>query len=249
MAPVPDTGRPVEWTTDAAELAPKFGELSTTFEENTAKAYQAEALAEIRTEHAKYFEAVEQHPRALVGVEVPVIGDPDGKTEILKDSADAKEWQDQVKQVLVEEIRDRTTRAMEDNSDFLNTIHQSIELFQNNHDLIPGTKGFDVELANHFAKLTKPYELRVEGKLQGFSIPVQPIIDQLRADLQAARAAKPPAEAGAPAATGAPAAAAAADGKPADPPQAGIQSKAGNSSEEEDYSTLWGTLGLSNMRI
>ena len=36
---------------------------------------------------------------------------------------------------------------------------------------------------------------------------------------------------------------------PAEPPQAGIVSKAGNSTEKEDFSTLFGTIGLPNLTI
>jgi hypothetical protein len=208
----------------------------------------------VQTEHAPYFEALEQHPRSLVGEQVPRINGEGMET--LRDSTDAKEWQEQVKQILVEEVRDRATRALEENSGFLDTIHSSIELFQNNTDLIPGTKDFDVELANRFATMATPYELRVEDKLQGYSIPVQPLIEQLRAQLVAerARSADTPRSADAGGAAAAAPAAGAQASPPAapaapDPPQAGIPSKAGNSSETEDFSTLFGTIGLPNLQI
>lgn len=205
----------------------------------------------MKEEHAKYFEALTQHPRLLVGEEVPSTKGEGFET--LRDTKDAEEWQEAVKSLLVEEVRARTTAALEENSDYLQTVHQSIELFQNNSDLIPGTKQFDKELADKFATMMKDYELRDdEEKLLGYSVPVQPIINSLRTDLAAARAAKPAAPALAseekpkaqePAAT-----------PPATPskeeePQAGIPSKAGNSTEEEDFSTLFGTIGLPNLRI
>lgn len=209
------------------------------FEENITQAYQDKALEDVRSEHGKYFEALEQHPRLLVGREVPAIG-KEG-TEVLRDANDAREWQDAVKSILVQEVRSRAGKALEENKTFLETIHSSIELFQNNADLIPGTKDFDVDLANRFAEMAKPYELRVEGKLQGYSIPVQPIIDQLRTQVAAARAAKPtePAKV---TKTKAPA-------KPVDPPQPGIPAKAGNGDAAEDFSSLFGTIGLPNLRI
>lgn len=215
--------------------------MSTALEEVTAKAYHSEALEGVRTEHAKYFEVLEQHPRLLIGQEVPKIGGAAGEMETLRDASDAAEWQEAVKTVLVEEVRDRASRAMEDNSGFLTTLHQSIELFQNNNDLVPGTKEFDVELADKFATLMQPYEVRVEDKFQGYSIPVQPIINQLRTDLTAARAANPAAAEVVP-----------DKDKPVtkqDEPQAGLQSKAGSDADTEDFSTLFGTLGLPNLRI
>lgn len=239
---------PEDWTQSVTDVAPRFGELSTALEDKTAKAYQAEALAAAQKDHAPYFEALDKHPRLLIGQEVPAIG-KEG-TEVLRDSKDAAEWQEAVKSILVSEVRDRASRLMEDSSDFLATIHQSIELFQNNTDLVPRTKEFDVELANEFSTLVKPYEIRHEGKLQGYSIQVQPLIDKLRKDLTARRATAAPAAAAAPSA---------ASTQPrdqptgrftnADGPQGGIQSKAGTSGDEENYDALFGTIGLSGLRI
>lgn len=214
----------------------------------------------MRDEHANYFAALEKHPRLLVGTQVPAIGKEGMET--IRDTDDAREWQDAVKGILVEEVKGRAQKALDDNSDFLTTVHASIELFQNNTDLIPQTKDFDVELANRFAEFAAPYELVVDGKLQGYSIPVQPLVDRIRAQLTAERATRGSAPAaqgttGAPAAAapGAPAAAPATgsptqtQAKPPEPPQAGIPSKAGNSDSSEDFSTLFGTLGLPNLQI
>lgn len=206
------------------------------------QAYQQQALAEVRTEYANYFTAIEQHPRALIGTEVPSIN-KEG-TEILQDAEDAREWQDAVKHLLVSDVKDRASRAMDDQADFIDTIHSSIDLFRNNKDLIPGTRDFDVDLANRFATMAKPYELRVDGKLHGYSIPVQPLIDQLRAQAAAKPAA---AVASTPAAAAAPPAAPPAS--PPEQPQAGISSKAGSGTETEDFSTLFGTIGLPNLQI
>lgn len=219
------------------------------------KAHQETALADVRKEHERYFQALEQHPRLLVGQQVPAIG-KDGM-ETIRDTQDAKEWQDAVKSVLIEEVRDRAGRALEDQREYLETVHNSIKLFQDNADLIPGSKDFDVELANRFAEFAKPYELRIDGKLNGYAIPVQPLIEQIRTQLLAERktagaAPSAPAAAGAPASTpGAPAAPAgsAATSPAAEPPQAGITSKAGAGGEAEDYSTLFGTIGLPGLRI
>lgn len=202
----------------------------------------------MREEFPEYFARVQQHPRLLVGQEVERING-DGK-EVIRDSEDAKEWQDAVKTLLLEEVRARAGKAMEDDSEQLNTVHASIELFQNNADLIPGTKNFDTELAKRFTSLAEPYELRVDGKLQGYNLQVQPLINQIRNQLAAERAAAGAAPAapaaGAPASTpAAPAAPAAA----ADPPQAGVPSKAGTGADAEDFSTLFGTIGLPDLRI
>ena len=178
----------------------------------------------------------------LVGVEVPSLNGPEGSMETLRDADDAREWQEAVKVLLTEEVRERTAKAMDENKGILDTVHQSIELFAKNKDLVPGTRQFNRRLADRFASMVKPYELRVEGKLHGYTIPVQPLIDQLRTSLAAEAAAAP----------AAPPKAAPAEkpARKADPPQAGIGSKAGSSSDDpEDFSTLFGTLGLPNLRI
>jgi hypothetical protein len=181
----------------------------------------------------------------LVGKEVPSLNGPEGSMETLRDANDAREWQEAVKALLTEEVRERTTVAVEENKNILETVHASIELFAQNKDMVPGTRQFDRQLADRFAAMAKPYELRVDGKLHGFTIPVQPLIDSLRAQIAAERAKAPAAPAApAAAATGKPPA------KPADPPQAGIGTKAGSTSDDaEDFSTLFGTLGLPNLRI
>lgn len=184
----------------------------------------------------------------LVGTSVPALNGEDGQMETLRDAADAREWQEAVKSLLTEEVRERATAAMEENKGILDTVHQSIELFANNKDLVPGTRQFDRQLADRFAAMAKPYELRVEGKLHGYTIPVQPIIDHLRAALVAERASAPPAVPAA--ATGTATGRQRAAAAPADAPQAGIGSKAGSASDsEEDFSVLFGTLGLPNFRI
>lgn len=199
-----------------------------------------------REEYSNYFAALEKHPRLLVGQQVPKIGDPNGGMETLRDTTDAKEWQEAVKSILVAEVRDRAGRMMEDSRDFLTTVHSSIELFQNNVDLVPGTKNFDRELADRFAALAEPYELRNDdNKLQGYSVPVQPLIEKLRKQLETERAKAPAATS--PAAE-APVQTTKTQPK-AEPPQAGIPAKAGSGSTGEDFSTLFGTIGLPNLQI
>jgi len=167
----------------------------------------------------------------LVGKQVP---SPGGEgMETLKDTNDAREWQDAIKEILVQEIDSRAGTWMQDAVGFMETIHSSVDLFKNNHDLIPGTKGFNKKLADDFATMMQPYEVRIEGKLHGYSIPVQPIIDQLR---KSAPKAAPPA-------------AAAPKAQKPSGPQRGISSKAPTSGEAEDFSTLFGTIGLPHLKI
>lgn len=221
--------------------------MSTAIEEATTRAFQNAAYEAVKTEHSQYFDLLDKHPRLLAGQQVPAIG-KEG-VEVLRDANDAREWQDAVKSLLVAEIRSRASKDLDENKDYINTLHASVELFTKNADLVPGTKEFDTELANRFATLAQPYELRVDGRLQGYSIPVQPIIDSIRGALTAERAAKPsPPATAAPAATPSPGAGG-EDTSKTEQPQAGIQSKAGSGAEVEDFSTLFGTLGLPGLKI
>lgn len=202
----------------------------------------------MREEYKEYFERITQHPRLLVGQQVQSLTG-EGK-ETLRDAQDAKDWQDAVKHLLAQEVEARTAAKVDELREVFTTVHASIDLFRNNVDLIPGTKQFDPELAREFTTLAKDYELRSGGKLVGYSVPVQPMINQLRAQLAARRAAAatPPAAAAAPS----PASQRAAEqprtpqgqwttsqgsapaGGAAEGPQAGLMSKAGQASDGDD---------------
>jgi hypothetical protein len=217
----------------------KLGTLNEAIEENVTKAYEQQAYLAVQEQHSQYFAALEKHPRMLVGTQVPAIGKEGSET--LKDSADAKEWQEAVRSLLVAEIKAKAREQMDGAKDYLETVHASVDLFKNNKDLIPGTPGFNKGLADAFAAMAQPYEVRVNGRLHGYSIPVQPLIETLRKQQAPSPSPVPEVPAGAPAAARPPA--------PVEPPQAAIPSKAGNSSEKEDFSTLFGTIGLPHLQI
>ena len=201
--------------------------------------YKQEGLQALEEEYPKYFEALNKHPRLLVGTEVPSLRGEG--TETLRDSGDAKEWQEAVRSILQDDLKRRVEARSDESQSFLRTVHSSIELFQNNADLVPGTKQFDRELADEFIKLAKPYEVRNgDDKLIGFQIPVQPLIESVRQRLQASRAVPPVPPAQPPA----------APPQETHTPQAGIPAKAGNSGEgAEDFSALFSTLGLGGLRF
>ena len=113
---------------EASDVIPKFGELSVKLEEKVTEEYQAAALTEVRNEHGQYFDALEKHPRLLVGTQVPAIGKEGMET--IQSTEDARDWQEAVKSILVDEVRERALKQMESNSGYLTTLHSSIELFQ-----------------------------------------------------------------------------------------------------------------------
>jgi hypothetical protein len=239
----PAGGEPAPTGVDAATLLPKLGEASTAFETKQTEAIQQEVFGELRTEFTKYFDALDQHPRTLVGQRVPsATGQGE---EVLKDSQDARDWQEAIKQQLAQIAATRVDQKKEDMRQVFETVHSSIELFQNNLDLYPGTKQFDRELADAFVAAAEPYALKSNGKLIGYSVPVQPLVNALRAQFVATRAVKAAAPAaGAPAAPAATSTPTAQQQRAAEQPrttlgtfagpQAGIHSQAGQSATGED---------------
>lgn len=240
---------------DAATLEPKFAEISTGIETNINESLTSAAYQEVQEGFSSYFDALKKHPRMLVGQEVPSLQGEGMET--LRDSEDAKEWQEAVKALLSQEIADLASRKQEELSSTFETLHASVDLFKNNIDLIPGTKQFDRDLADQFVALVKDYEVRnEEGKLIGYAVPVQPLINNLRSQLSVQRASSKAAAGGAKG--GVPPAKAPAgsrQGKAAAPevdgPQAGIRSAPGGagSDSSSDFSTLFGTIGLPDMVI
>ena len=219
--------------------------MSTALEDQQLQIHQRTALEAVKQEFPKYFDALQQHPRLLVGIEVPSLKGEG--TEILRDSSDARDWQEAVKDILSDEIKARAETSAESDREVMQTLHSSIDLFKNNSDLVPGTKQFDRELADKLMEVAAPYVLRAEGRLMGFSIPMQPLIDQLRTQLTATRSAAAAAAAAAPPV--APAVKQAPQEAAQSAPQAGISSKAGSSAEADDFSTLFGTLGMPSFRV
>jgi len=244
-------------TLDARTLEPKWAEVLTGLETKQFQEFQAVAVNEIKTEYKGYVDLLNAHPRTLVGQKVPSLQDP-SKEEVLRDSTDAKEWQEAVQQALGQEVRDRISRQQDGTRQMMETLNNSVELFRQNPDIVPRTKQFDKELADRFAEVVEPYQLRVDGKLVGYTIPVQPLLAKERARLAAEREAKKTAAPPAPATPSpqqqrAAEQARTAQGQftaPGSGPQAAIPSKAGSSSDDgEDFSTLFGTIGLPGLRI
>lgn len=210
---------------------------------------ESAAIAEVQEEYKNYFAAVQAHPRSLVGQEVPSITNP-GQNETLRDSADAKEWQDAVKHALAQEVKDRQDRKADDTRMVMTTVTNSIAVFEKNPDLIPNTKQFNRAFADKVGKTLAPYMVKTDdGKALGWSIDVQPLIESLRESM-------PKAPTPAPASTDPTPQQQRAAEQPRTPagrfdaPQAGIPSKSGSSSEPtSDFSTLFGTLGMPEFRI
>lgn len=179
------------------------------------------------------------HPLELIGKELPAIDGSDNKVT-LRTSEEIKDWQEAVKVIMQRELEASIEAKRTESAEVLDVVHASIELFRDNPDIVPGSKSYNKALASRFIKLAEPYALKMNGKLTGFSIPMQGLLNQVRAQVKA--------EAAAPAGTTPPAKKAAA--APGAKPQAGIPSTAGTSGgDAEDFSAMWGALGIDTVPI
>lgn len=136
-----------------------------------------------------YLQMMRLTPRELIGKQVPSFN-KDGN-ETLRDRDDAKDWLETLNETLSREVELKVERKMEETRDVTNTLQESIQLFQNNTDMIPNTKNFDPELVSRFYKVAKHYTQTRDGKIIGFAVNVQPLINEIRQDLAKERATKP----------------------------------------------------------
>ncbi len=210
--------------------------MSEALETRFTQSFQQQAIAEAQENYPHYIEKLQMHPLELVGKELPSI---DGSDEPLtfRTPEEVAQWQEAVKVILQREMESSVVDRQNETNEILDVVHSSIQMFQANPDLVPGTKGYNKELAIQFTKLAEPYALRMNGKLTGYSIPVQGLIDRVRAQVSAKPAAAPASTPAKPA-------------PPASKPQAGIPSKAGGGGgKEEDFSPMWKALGITNAPI
>lgn len=225
-------------TAAGAGYSDQLSQVAVQLETRLAEHYRMEAITEYNSDYGHYIEQLQKHPLELVGKPLPPLSE-DGEDVTFTSAAEVREWQDAVKAVLGRGLQARVEAMRDEDNEVLSVVHTSIELFQNNHDLIPGSTGFNKPLADQVARLVKPYELRLGDKLTGYSIDIQGIIDQARGQLAASSATASPAPAKKKAAA-----------KKASPPQGGIASKAGTSGPEgEDFTPMWNALGIPSIPI
>lgn len=209
--------------------------MSEALEERFTASFQQQAIAQAQEDYPQYIDALQMHPLELVGKELPPIDGSDN-TVTFRTADEVAQWQGAVKAILQRDLESSIHQARQDSNEILDVVHASIEMFRDNPDLVPGSKSYNKALAADFVRLAEPYALKMNGKLTGYSIPVQGMIDRLRAQHKAAPAAAAPAAKKAAA--------------PAAKPQAGIPSKAGTGDGGgEDYSPMWKALGISSVPI
>jgi hypothetical protein len=210
--------------------------------------FKTSATAELREEiDPRFIQILETRPLLLVGENVPNLKDRSKPDMLIRDSTEAREYIETLGGLLEDEVNSKVTAKAESVRPMMSVIQESVLMFQNNADLVPGTKQYDPELAKRFTDIAKSYELRVNGKLYGYQVNVQPLINSLRSDLAAARGA----------AGASPPPAAPATPQPRnqqgqfEPPQAGIASKSAMSGEggDDDFSTFWAAVGMPNVNI
>lgn len=198
------------------------------------EAARVETLTGMRTEFSTYFDIIEAAPRMLIGKQVPSL-DPEKDTEVIRDANDARDYQEAAKSLLAKELGSRVTAAVQEQGEYLQVVSQSIDMLQQNPDLLR-----DKVLADRVAALIKPYEYRKDGKLVGYSVNVIPLVAQVRQQLQTERSTAGAASTGA----SVPPVAPAVPTPPAPAPQQGLRASAAQSSQPEGFDQLWSTLGF-----
>jgi hypothetical protein len=221
-------------TVDDQAVVERFNEISEALDERFTESFEQQAVEQAQEDYPQYIEMLQMHPLELVGKDLPSIDGSDDPI-VLRSAAEVEQWQGAVKTILQRELEDIVQQKQQESNEVLDVVHASIELFKDNPDLYPGSKSYNKEMASQFIKLAEPYALKMNGKLTGWSIPVQGLVDQVRAQVKAKQpAGTPPAKKAA----------------PAHKPQGGIPSKAGESGAGEvDYSPMWGALGIKNVPI
>jgi len=214
--------------------------------------FKQSAIAELRESvDPRFLEVLQQRPLLLVGENVPNLKDRTKPDIMLRDSNEAREYQETLSGLLDDEVNDLVAQKTEGVRPMMSVIQESVLMFQNNQDLVPNTKQYDPELAKRFTDIAKAYELRVNGKLYGYQVNVQPLINSLRSQIVTERTKNGAAPA--PAASAAPAGQQQPRNQQGqfEAPQAGISSKSAMSGEggDDDFSVFWAAAGMPNVNI
>src|SRR5690606_30848239 len=133
----------------------QFTQASTALEERFTQHYQSQVVAQFEEEYSHYTDLLDLHPMELVGKEVPPL-DGSEQSVVFRTTAEAKEYQDAVKTVLGRMMRSEVEKLREADDEVITVVHNSIELFQSNPDLVPGAKNFNRELADQVMSLVEP---------------------------------------------------------------------------------------------
>jgi len=229
-------------------------------DERMEEAFKQQALEEVRGSIDPGFIDVLRKPAYILrGTEVPDIrpGAAANAKITIRDTQEAKDYQEALQHLIEQDIEAKISEKREAIRPLMSVVQESSLVIQNNPDLLPDTKGFDPDLLSRVVRAVKPYEVKnADGKVIGWHGNIQPIINELRAqvikertttDVKSQQQAQQRAEqqrqqAAAQART--------PSGQFTNPdaPQAGITSKSGFSGTdpEADYSTFWNAVGIKN---
>lgn len=173
------------------DAVPLFAAASQKIRENMQESFRRAAEEQLNKEIDPIFKTVlETDPYLLVGQSLPSLR-PDAKPEdkdLMTDSAKAAEYKRALQSLVEAEIKDDVAKREKDVMPMMSVLQESALMFQNNPDLIPNTDKFDQQLAERVARVGKSYELVVNGKVTGYQVNMQPIINELREQLTKERA-------------------------------------------------------------
>jgi len=221
-----------------------------------AASFRKQAAEEFRNEiDPQFINTLRSSPFLLVGTEVPDLrpnAQPQDKVKLL-DTQMARDYQEALSQQIENEIQSRVDSRTEQVRPLLGVIQESVQMFQNNPDLVVGSKQFDPDLAERFASMASAYEYKLNDKVIGYQVNVQPLINSIRSQLEKERGADGVVQQQAQTARQQQAAAQAREQETGrfSGPQAGIPSTAQQTgaAAEDDMSTFWAGVGMPDVTI
>ena len=251
--PAAPAGAPSGPVRSHAEVVTQLSVAHEAIEKRLGDTFQRDATAELNEKWGPQIgDILGTTPYLLVGQPVPDLRG--GKEPVrLRDTEEASQYQASLKHVFDSEVKKIVTAKENDVKPIMSVVQDSIQLFENNKDLYPGTAEFDKDLADRFAKVAKSFEVIVNGKLYGWQGNMQPLINELRSELATRRGAagvtqqqpQQPSARQQQAATQP-----RQDNGQFDGPQASIASKAGMSGtpDDDDWGTFWDATGFGQSR-
>jgi len=169
-----------------------LGEAQSAANERLDGAIRNQALQEYRSSiNPDLLDALRYSPTELVGTEVPSIqrGAQPGQKMRITDSTQARQYIEDASKLIERGVDDLVGQKNQELKPLRSVIQESFLLFSNNPDIVEGSKTFDKELATRFASMASAFAFIHNGQTIGYQGNVQPMLNELRANLAKERGA------------------------------------------------------------
>lgn len=175
---------------------------------------------------------------------------------LIRDGQQARDYIEGASKLIERGVEDLVGTKNRELQPLRSVIQESFLLFQNNPDIVEGSKTFDKELATRFASMAQSFAFIHNGQTIGYQGNVQPMLNELRTNLAKERGASGERVNAAQRAEQQRQVAAQQQRQPngqfqGQQPQAGIPSTQGMSAdkgEDDDYGAFWQASGAAHLR-